>query len=46
VPILGGAIAVLALDEGVRLEQVMGGLLVLGGLLVTRLSRDTAAASH
>ena len=45
VPILGGAIAVLALDEGVRLEQVMGGLLVLGGLLVTRLSRDTAAAA-
>lgn len=45
VPILGGAIAVLALDEGVRLEQVIGGLLVLAGLLVTRLSRDTSAAT-
>ena len=46
VPILGGAIAVVALDEGVRLEQVTGGLLVLGGLLVTRLSRDTTATAH
>ena len=46
VPILGGAIAVVALDEGVRLEQVIGGLLVLGGLLVTRLSRDTTATAH
>ncbi len=46
VPILGGAIAVLALDEGVRLEQVIGGLLVLGGLLITRLSRDSNASGH
>jgi drug/metabolite transporter (DMT)-like permease len=40
VPVLGGAIAVLALDERVGVEQVVGGLLVLAGLLVTRLSRQ------
>jgi drug/metabolite transporter (DMT)-like permease len=39
VPVLGGAIAVLALDERVGFEQVVGGLLVVGGLVVTRLSR-------
>lgn len=36
VPVLGGAIAVLALDERVRPEQVVGGLLVVAGLVVTR----------
>jgi drug/metabolite transporter (DMT)-like permease len=40
VPVLGGVIAVVALDEGVRLEQVVGGLLVLAGLLVTRMGHD------
>ena len=39
VPVLGGAIAVLALDEHVGVVQVAGGLLVLTGLVVTRLSR-------
>jgi drug/metabolite transporter (DMT)-like permease len=39
VPVLGGAIAVLALDERVGPAQVIGGLLVVAGLLVTRLSR-------
>jgi drug/metabolite transporter (DMT)-like permease len=39
VPILGAAIAVVALNEDVHLEQVVGSVLVLGGLLVTRLSR-------
>jgi drug/metabolite transporter (DMT)-like permease len=38
VPVMGGAIAVLALDEPVRVEQVVGGLLVVVGLVVTRLS--------
>jgi drug/metabolite transporter (DMT)-like permease len=43
VPVLGGAIAVVALDERVRPEQVVGGLLVLAGLLVTRLGPAPAA---
>ena len=43
VPVLGGAIAVLALDDRVGIAQVVGGLLVLAGLLVTRLSRGTPA---
>jgi drug/metabolite transporter (DMT)-like permease len=38
VPVLGGAIAVIVLDERLRWEQVIGGILVLAGLLVTRLS--------
>jgi drug/metabolite transporter (DMT)-like permease len=38
VPVLGGAIAVLALDEAVEVEQLVGGLLVVIGLVVTRLS--------
>ena len=38
VPVLGGAIAVLALEERLAAEQVVGGLLVLAGLVVTRLS--------
>jgi drug/metabolite transporter (DMT)-like permease len=40
VPVLGGGIAVLALDERVGFEQVVGALLVLAGLLVTRLGRQ------
>ncbi|MGH2736222.1 MAG: DMT family transporter [Actinomycetota bacterium] len=43
VPILGGAIAVIALDERVALEQVVGSLLVLAGLLFTRASRRAPA---
>lgn len=37
VPVLGGALAVLALDESVRLEQLIGAVLVVAGLFVTRL---------
>jgi drug/metabolite transporter (DMT)-like permease len=37
VPILGGAIAVLALNEQVGAAQIAGGVLVVAGLLVTRL---------
>jgi drug/metabolite transporter (DMT)-like permease len=36
VPVVAGAIAVLALDEHVRLEQVVGAGLVVAGLVVTR----------
>jgi drug/metabolite transporter (DMT)-like permease len=43
VPILGGAIAVLALDEQVAAEQIVGGILVIAGLVVTRLSRPAPA---
>jgi drug/metabolite transporter (DMT)-like permease len=39
VPVLGGALAVVALDNRVSVAQVVGALLVLAGLLVTRLSR-------
>jgi drug/metabolite transporter (DMT)-like permease len=39
VPILGGAIAVLALHDPVAVEQVVGAVLVLAGLLITRLRR-------
>jgi len=46
VPVLGGVIAVVALDEGVRPEQVFGGLLVLAGLLVTRVGRDEKSSPH
>ncbi|MGH2787829.1 MAG: EamA family transporter [Actinomycetota bacterium] len=42
VPVLGGAIAVLALDERVGAEQVVGSVLVVGGLIVTRLSRNAS----
>ena len=45
VPVLGGAIAVLALDEPVGGAQVAGGLLVLAGLVVTRLGRGSPAKS-
>ena len=43
VPVLGGAIAVLALDEALSPEQVVGGLLVLAGLVVTRLAPKRGA---
>ena len=43
VPVLGGAIAVVVLDEPLRAEQVVGALLVVAGLVVTRLSRTTSA---
>jgi drug/metabolite transporter (DMT)-like permease len=43
VPVLGGAIAVLVLEEPVGVEQVIGGLLVVTGLLVTRLRRRAPA---
>jgi O-acetylserine/cysteine efflux transporter len=46
VPVLGGAMAVVALDEGVRAEQVVGGLLVFAGLLVTRLGRSEKTSTH
>ena len=39
VPILGGAIAVLLLDEQLTTERVIGALIVIGGLVVTRLGR-------
>jgi drug/metabolite transporter (DMT)-like permease len=37
VPILGGALAVIALDEPLRPEQIAGAVLVLSGLALTRL---------
>jgi drug/metabolite transporter (DMT)-like permease len=37
VPILGGALAVVALDEPLRPEQVIGAVLVVAGLVLTRL---------
>lgn len=43
VPVLGGAIAVLALDEALGPEQVVGALLVLAGLVVTRLAPKRGA---
>jgi drug/metabolite transporter (DMT)-like permease len=43
VPVLGGAIAVLVLNESVAAEQAVGAVLVLAGLVVTRLSRGSAA---
>jgi drug/metabolite transporter (DMT)-like permease len=46
VPVLGGAIAVVALDEGVSSEQVVGGLLVLAGLLVSRRGHDEKTPTH
>src|ERR671918_2676831 len=39
VPVLGGAIAVIALDVRVGWEQAIGGLLVVAGLAVTRVGR-------
>lgn len=43
VPVLGGAIAVVVLDEQLGPERIVGALLVVAGLVVTRLSRT---ASH
>jgi drug/metabolite transporter (DMT)-like permease len=37
VPVLGGALAVIALDEPLRPEQVVGAALVVAGLVFTRL---------
>jgi drug/metabolite transporter (DMT)-like permease len=37
VPILGGALAVVALDESLRPEQIVGAVLVVAGLALTRL---------
>jgi drug/metabolite transporter (DMT)-like permease len=42
VPVLGGAIAVLVLDERVTSERVIGALIVVGGLVITRLGRARA----
>ena len=39
VPVLGGAIAVLALEERLEAAEVIGGVMVVAGLLVTRLSK-------
>jgi drug/metabolite transporter (DMT)-like permease len=39
VPVLGGAIAVLVLDERVTSERVIGALIVIGGLVITRLGK-------
>jgi drug/metabolite transporter (DMT)-like permease len=45
VPVLGGAIAVVALEESIRVEQIIGGALVVAGLVVTRLRRPIPAAA-
>jgi drug/metabolite transporter (DMT)-like permease len=45
VPVMGGAIAVLALDETVAAPQLVGGLLVVIGLIVTRLSPKVPSRS-
>jgi drug/metabolite transporter (DMT)-like permease len=45
VPVLGGALAVIALDEPLRPEQVVGAVLVVAGLVLTRLpGRGTPVA--
>jgi drug/metabolite transporter (DMT)-like permease len=46
VPVLGGAIAVLVLNEAVTIAQAVGAALVLAGLVVTRLSRRKPADAH
>jgi drug/metabolite transporter (DMT)-like permease len=46
VPVLGGTIAVLALDERVGVAQVIGGLVVVAGLVVTRMSRVAPARTE
>ena len=43
VPILGGALAVVALNEPLRPEQVVGAVLVVAGLVLTRLPSHTSA---
>jgi len=44
VPVLGGALAVVALDEPLRPEQVLGAILVVAGLVLTRLCPGRASA--
>ena len=39
VPVLGGTIAVLILDERLTGERVIGALIVIGGLVITRLGK-------
>jgi drug/metabolite transporter (DMT)-like permease len=43
VPVLGGAIAVIVLGDRVAFVEVLGALMVVAGLLVTRLSRGLPA---
>ena len=43
VPVLGGLVAVLALDERFGVVEIVGGLLVIAGLIVTRLSKAKSA---
>jgi drug/metabolite transporter (DMT)-like permease len=45
VPVLGAVIAVLALDESVGPAEILGSILVIAGLLVTRSSRTRKAAA-
>jgi len=45
VPVLGGALAVIALDEPLRPEQVVGAVLVVAGLVLTRLPGRGAPAA-
>jgi drug/metabolite transporter (DMT)-like permease len=40
VPVLGGTIAVLVLDERLTGERVIGALIVIGGLVITRLGKS------
>jgi drug/metabolite transporter (DMT)-like permease len=46
VPVLGGAIAVLVLEERVALEQAVGAVLVVVGLVITRLSPKLPAKTE
>jgi len=49
VPVLGGALAVVTLDEPLRPEQVVGAVLVVAGLVLTRFrrtSREPAVAGR
>jgi drug/metabolite transporter (DMT)-like permease len=45
VPVLGGASAILFLDERPHVEQVIGSLLVVAGLLITRLGQGRVAGA-
>jgi drug/metabolite transporter (DMT)-like permease len=44
VPVLGGALAVIVLNEPLRLEQVVGAVLVVAGLVLTRLHARPVSA--
>jgi drug/metabolite transporter (DMT)-like permease len=46
VPVLGGLMAVLFLNEHVRPEQIAGGVLVVAGLVITRLGGRSSGALH